>query len=215
MSNKEQEIWKVYPDYDFIEVSNLGRVRTKDRVVMGKDDKKYHIKGRILKQCDNGRGYMLVKFSVNNKTINLLVHRIVATCFIPNPHNYPEVNHKDNDRTNNVVSNLEWCTRQYNEAYKKNFGTSQAEVLGRVLGRSVIAVNLETLEVFWFKSQCEAERQLGIDDSSISKVSKEKQKRACGYWFCRADKNAVEKTKVKFGDKISCKVKELMNNNNN
>lgn len=155
-----------------------------------------------------------MNFKVNGKQVNLQVHRIVAICFLPNPDNLPEVNHKDNDPTKNAVSNLEWCTRKYNEAYKKNFGTTQAEVLGRVLGRPVIAINPETSEAFWFKSQREAERELGVDNSSISKVVKGKQNRACGYWFCRSDENAVEKTRAKFGDGIANKVEELISKHN-
>ena len=208
MTNKK-EVWKVYPDYKFIEVSNLGRIRTLDRYVPNRGGKRL-VKGQVLKQHLNNKGYMYVCFSENVKTVNLYVHRMVAICFIPNPNNLPEVNHKDNDPTNNAVSNLEWCTRKYNEAYKKNFGTSQAEVLGRVLGHPVIAVNPETSEVFWFKSQHEAARQLGVDQSSITKVVKGKQNKARGYWFCNADRNAIEKTRSEFGDEMAKKVEELM-----
>lgn len=59
MSN-EEEVWKVYPEYQFIEVSNLGRVRTKDRYIQVRGQGKRLIKGRILKQKDNGHGYMVV-----------------------------------------------------------------------------------------------------------------------------------------------------------
>ena len=134
----EEEIWKNYPEFPFIEANQFGEVRTKDRIVKSKDGRNYHIKGRVLKQRDNGYGYMCVKFKINGKNITRYVHRIVATCFIPNPDNLPEVNHKDNDRTNNSVSNLEWCSRQYNNNYKKNFGTTSAELFGR----SVFAVEL-------------------------------------------------------------------------
>ena len=113
MSSKE-EIWKVYPDYPWIEVSNLGRVRTKDRTVTRSDGKKQFVKGRILKQqCGRG-GYMYVAFGANGKKVNLRVSRVVAITFIPNPNGYSQVNHIDCDRSNNRVDNLEWCTSQYN-----------------------------------------------------------------------------------------------------
>lgn len=207
---KDKEIWKTYPDYPFIEASNLGRIRTKDRYVTDRNGRKLHIKGRILKQYLNRKGgYMYVSFSVNEKTVHLQVHRVVAICFIPNPNNYPEVNHKDNDHTNNAMSNLEWCTRQYNLDYKKKCGTSPAQVQGH----PVFAVDLNTGKVLRFESQCEAARQLGIFQGSISNVVKGKCNKTGGFWFCRADENTVEKTRSKFGDKIANKVEKLMREN--
>lgn len=191
MTYKEEVVWKTYPEFPFIEVSQFGDVRTKDRYVKCKDGSKRLIKGRILKQHDNGHGYMQVEFSINNKTVNLYVHRIVAICFIPNPNNYPVVNHIDNDRTNNAVSNLEWCTKEYNEAYKKNFGTSQVEVSGR----PVFAVNLETLEILWFESESEAARQLGVSVGSVNSVLQGKRIQIGGYWFTE-DKNEITKEKL-------------------
>ena len=117
----DEEVWKTYPDVPFIEASNLGRIRTKDRVVTRSNGRKYYVKGRVLKQQINNMGYMYVAFGVNGKHVHLLVHRIVATCFLLNPNNLPEVNHIDNDPTNNCASNLEWCTSKYNSDYKKKF----------------------------------------------------------------------------------------------
>lgn len=208
MSDKveEKEVWKVYPDYPWIEASNLGRIRTIDRYVPYRGSKRL-IKGRILKQHLRPDGYMEVGFGAGGKSVHLLVHRIVAICFIPNPDNSPEVNHKDNDKTNNSVSNLEWCSRKYNEDYKKNFGTES--------NRPVIAINQETFEVLWFESQSEAGRNLGADSSTISKVVRGKLNKTGGCWFCNADENAVKKTKDKFGDKIARKVEKLMIQNQN
>lgn len=184
MTNTEQKaVWKPYPDYPFIEANQFGEIRTKDRVVTYSDGRKRLVKGRVLKQLLNHHGYLTVHVSVNSKSVRLLVHRIVATCFIPNPNGYPEVNHKDNDRTNNAVNNLEWCTSQYNNDYKKNFGTTSAEVLGR----SVIAINPETFEVLWFESQRKAARQLGTYHSSVSDVIKGRYSQTYGWWFTNAD----------------------------
>lgn len=113
---------------------------------------------------------------------------MVATCFIPNPDNLPEVNHIDNDRTNNAVSNLEWCNRQYNSDYKKNFGTSSTEVLGR----PVFAVSLKTGKVLRFESQCEAARQLGVRAGSINMVVKGKLYQTGGYWFTEDESEITE-----------------------
>lgn len=284
MSNKanQKEIWKQYPDYDFIEVSNLGRVRTKDRIVTRKDGKKYSARGQVLKQQLKRSGYMQVCIRVNGKSVYLSVHRMVAITFIPNPDNLPEVNHIDNDKTNNDASNLDWCTHEYNIAYKERYGVSAREAtkalrhpvfvvnlktgkvlrfesqneVARQLGISrssvyavingkqymadnywftedeseiteekireirvnmklcpVIAINPETLEVFWFESQCEAGRQLDIYQSNISDVINGKRNKTCGHWFTYADENAVEKVREKFGDEIARKVEELIRQN--
>lgn len=204
----EEEIWKTYPDYDFIEVSNLGRVRTKDRVVTYKNGASHFYKGHILKQHLNNRGYLCVKIYLGGEQIHLLAHRMVAIIYVPNPDNLPEVNHKDNNRANNNASNLEWCTSQYNQDYRKNFGTSASELLGK----PVIAVNPKTSEVFLFETQSEAGRRLGVRQGDISMVVKGKRyhKTAGGCWFCRADKNSIEKARGKFGDDIAEKVKKLM-----
>lgn len=192
MENTEQEIWRSYPEFDFIEASNLGRVRTKDRVVTRSNGRKQFIKGRVLKQKLNPNGYMYVTFSVNGKAIHLRVHRIVAICFIPNPNGYLEVNHIDNNRINNNANNLEWCTRQYNQDYKKKFGTSQAQLFGRPL----FAVNLKTDKVLRFESQAEAERELGINHENINRVVKGDRIQAGDYWFTE-NKSEITEEKIR------------------
>lgn len=76
--------------------------------------------GRILKQATDIRGYKFVNLNKEGKQFHLSVHRAVALTFIPNPKNYPHVNHKDEDKTNNKVSNLEWCTPRYNSHYSNS-----------------------------------------------------------------------------------------------
>ena len=67
--------------------------------------------------ADNGNGYKYVSLRVNDKSVVKYVHRLVGEHFIPNPHNYPEINHIDHNKANNHVSNLEWCTRQMNSRH--------------------------------------------------------------------------------------------------
>ena len=206
MANKENVVWKTYPEYPFIQANQFGEVRTLDRYVTCKNGVKRFVKGHVLKQCKIRGGYLCVSTRVNGRHINLQVHRIIASCFLPNPDNLPEVNHKDCNRTNNNVSNLEWCTRQYNITYKEKYGISAAEVLGR----PVFAVNLATLKVLHFESQHEAGRQLEVDQSNITKVLKGRYKTAGNFWFCYVDENAVENTRLKFGDEVAGKVKALL-----
>lgn len=207
MFNKDQEVWKTHPDYPFIEASNLGRVRTKDRTVTRSNGRKQFVKGCVLKQWLNHNGYLFVHINVKGKFVNLRVHRLVAICFIPNPDNLPEVNHIDNDRTNNSVSNLEWCTHEYNNAYREKYGVA--------LNHPVIAINLDASEVFWSESQREAARKLDFAHQNIVAVVNGKQNTAKGFWFCNADDTAIEKTRARFGDEIVRKVEELMNKHRN
>lgn len=72
---------------------------------------------RFLKPTIGNNGYCTVEFNVKGKVKRLLVHRLVAQAFLPNPFNYPQVNHKDENKENNHVSNLEWCTAKYNMTY--------------------------------------------------------------------------------------------------
>jgi len=91
----------------------------------------YNSKGRRIKPYDNGYGYLIVDIRIMGKRKHIKVHRIIATAFIPNPHLLPEVNHKDEDKHNNAVENLEWCTSSYNKTYGKG-RTSRAEGMRKV-----------------------------------------------------------------------------------
>ena len=79
--------------------------------------------GVDLKPIKNRYGYMYVNLRKDGVTKQQYIHRLVAQAFIPNPNNLPEVNHKDEDKTNNNVKNLEWCDRKYNI----NYGTRTAK----------------------------------------------------------------------------------------
>ena len=119
--NNRVEIWKDYKNYEGLyQASNLGRVRSLDRWVSSKNGSMQFIKGRILKLGNHNQGYLSVNLCKNNKVKTYLVHRIIAETFLPNPDNLPCVNHKDEDKTNNSVVNLEWCTYEYNN----NYGTA-------------------------------------------------------------------------------------------
>lgn len=188
MTNTEQqEVWKTCPDYPFIEANQFGEVRTKNRTVIGKDGKNYHVKGRVLKQQQNKDGYMYVHLQVNGKQITLFVHRIVLACFRPNPDNLPEVNHINCDPTNNRLDNLEWCTHEYNIAYREKYG--------KACNHPVFAVNLKTGKVLRFESQSEAARQLGVNLGSLNDVLKGKRNQTGDCWFTE-DKNKITKEKI-------------------
>lgn len=102
----ENEIWKPVPGYeDYYEVSTLGRIRR----IKGRSA------GKILKGSLNASGgYLIVSLYVNKRYKYLLVHRVVAITFLPNPDNKPQVNHIDGNKLNNALTNLEWATQEEN-----------------------------------------------------------------------------------------------------
>ena len=103
----KKEIWKPIKGYEGLYmVSNWGRVKS---IKFGKE--------RILKPVTNSSGYLLVGLYKNNIEKKYSVHRLVAEAFIPNPYNLPQLNHRDENKLNNNVDNLEWCTNEYNINY--------------------------------------------------------------------------------------------------
>ena len=105
-----KEEWRDIKGYEGLyQISNLGRIKS-----LKDNHGKYREK--ILKP-GNSNGYFYVDLCKNSKGKLFKIHRLVAIHFIENPNNYPEVNHKDENSTNNCVDNLEWCTREYNNSY--------------------------------------------------------------------------------------------------
>jgi len=106
-----QEEWKSIKDFPEYVVSNIGNIKTNNPYIKSN-------KGKILKQGETRAGYKIVQLSKRGqKKKTKMVSRLVAEAFIPNPNNYPEVNHKDHDKSNNFYLNLEWCTASYNIKY--------------------------------------------------------------------------------------------------
>lgn len=113
------EVWKdiIIEGFEGYQVSNLGRVRSFDRISKGKNDSQRLVKGRVLIQQKLKNGYLRVGLCDGIKMTKFLVHRLVAQAFIPNPNNLPQINHKSEVKTDNRVENLEWCDHKYNNNY--------------------------------------------------------------------------------------------------
>jgi hypothetical protein len=110
----KKEVWLKINNYEGIyEVSNIGRVKSLSRMSI----QNHPIEEKILKQHDNGNGYMYVDLYKDGKRKKYAVHRLVAMVFVENPHNLPQINHKDENTFNNEFDNLEWCTQKYNNNY--------------------------------------------------------------------------------------------------
>ena len=154
--DSEVEIWWDIDGFDGYQVSNLGNVRSLN----------YNGTGNVqlLKPSLSGpnRGYKSISMQVADKVIRRNVHRLVAKAFIPNPNDLSEINHIDEDGTNNKVNNLEWCNRIYN----LNYG-NRTQKFSDSKGIPILQLNLDGTLVKEWKSQTEAARVLGLDLGSL------------------------------------------------
>ena len=166
----ENEVWKDIEGYEGIyQVSNLGRVRSLDRICIMKNGRKRLHKGRIMAFFVGHDGYLIVKLCAKSSKVSYRVHRLVANAFIHNPDNLPLVNHKDENKTNNVASNLEWCTQKYNV----NYGTTIARLSAShrnhpKLSKPIEQYTMDGHFVTSYPSSKEAQRQTGIHAVDIA-----------------------------------------------
>lgn len=180
MQEKEEnkEVWKPIPGYEGLyEVSNKGRVKSIKKVIVDSIGRKRTIHERIRKATQTNKGYlrvMLCDSKGNNKLLR--VHRLVAEAFIPNPENKPQVNHKDEDKTNNHVENLEWMTAKEN----LNFGTRNARS-AKSRSKPVAQYTKDGKLVKIWQSTREAGRELNISNGNISSVARGMHKTCCGF----------------------------------
>ena len=132
------EIWKPVRDFeDLYEVSNLARVRsteiTQERISKNGCFYIYHRRMKLLSYFTTNNGYIAVHLYKDSKLFNKSLHRLVAEAFVPNPDNLPEINHKDENKANNLPSNLEWCNRSYNI----NYGTGRIRAAAKMRGKTI------------------------------------------------------------------------------
>lgn len=161
------------------QVSNIGRVKSLTRTAQVRlpRERSYirRYKGCLLRQKTDKDGYLLVQLG---KSYTAKVHRLVASAFIENPNNLPMVNHKDENKKNNNVKNLEWCTPQYNN----NYGTHCLRS-GIKHRKKVLQMSMQGVLINMFDSLKDAEAHLGISGAStlICRCCKGKNKSAYGY----------------------------------
>ena len=156
----EVETFVKIEGFNNYEVSNLGKVR--------------NIKsGRILKPFLTKKGYLMHLLYKNNKQNHLLLHRIIATAFIDNPEEKPQVNHIDENKLNNDLSNLEWCTVREN-----NIHGTRIKRIAEKLSKKVIQLDLNDNVLNEFESMHQAEQETGVFATSISACCNGKRKSA-------------------------------------
>lgn len=153
-----KEIWKDIPNYEGLyQISNLGRVKS------FRQSSKFHKASEyILKSALANNGYCQVTLYNNTRKKKFLVHRLVAEAFIPNPNNYPHINHKDENPSNNAVDNLEWCTARYNNLY----GTARIRQVETV-SRPIEQLTLSGKVIAVYRSTRIASELLGINRGTL------------------------------------------------
>lgn len=170
----EDIIWKEVKDFPIYEVSNTGKFRVKEHCVKSFGYNRI-IKQHILNTPTSNAGYKIAQMRYSGKSRNTTIHRLVAETFIPNPNNYPEVNHKDENKLNNAVDNLEWCTHKYN----MNYGTIQKRIYKKKVNffKKVVAlkpINKKKIVVneIKFVSEKDAAFYFGITPARICQLIK-------------------------------------------
>lgn len=159
LSNKME--WKTVIEYDHYEVNQLGQIRHKQRKV-------------ILNPRFNA-GYGYVNFNINGKRKNFAVHRIVANAFIPNPEYKPEVNHKDLNKANNNIDNLEWVSSSENKVH------SYAQPTRKIAGKRINQYSKNGIFIKEWTSISEAARFMNCTVGAISNCCLGRTKTSMGY----------------------------------
>lgn len=164
-------------------ITSDGEIYSYARILHRRDGKKIRHPGKRLKPYIRSDGYLSVTLYNRSVQRRFFVHRLVAQAFIPNPDNLPQVNHKDENKANNSVDNLEWCTQQYNLYYGTHF-----KKIADKNSRPVMQFTTDNEWIAEYRSAMEAERQTGIKQGTISWVCSNAGQTAGGYkWILKED----------------------------
>lgn len=184
-----EESWLPAVGYEGLyEVSNKGNVRSL-----------FRYKKQLIPSKGNN-GYLSVELFKDKHRKRVLVHRLVAIAFIPNPENLPQVNHKDENRHNNSVENLEWCSAKYNMNYGEGGKTRHLKIdyskpvyvenakrNGAIQSRPVLQFSKEGVLINRYTSGKEAHRQTGISHSHILECCAGKRYKTVGGFIWKFD----------------------------
>lgn len=169
----QKEIWKPVKGFE-------------NRYLISNEGQVYSIvKKSLLKPMKTEKGYLYVDLRCNYKRKPKKIHRLVAETFLENPYAKKEVNHKDGNKLNNTVGNLEWCTRSENLLHAYATGLK---------AQKIVAVDMFTVDgtfIKQFESIKNAERFTGINRSTISACCRNKANTAGGYVWRYADNNTT------------------------
>lgn len=180
----DKEIWKDIKGYEGLyQVSNLGRIKSLERTIKHKTcyGGIYHVKGKILKPKIEKDGYYRIGLRKNKIKKFYRISRLVGETFIPNPNNYPIINHKDENKLNNSADNLEWCTQKYNVNYGDGINKRKNKVSVKINQYDLDGNYIKT-----WNSIKDAVRYYN-DNTQICQCCKGKRNTSCGYKWEYAD----------------------------
>lgn len=168
MIEEKEEIWKTIPEFPNYQVSNMGRVKS-----LGNDKKRNE---KILKPGKNKSGYLKVNLCKEGKMKTMKIHRLVGQAFVQNDSLFnTEINHIDEDKTNNCAWNLQWCEHSYNMNYgTRNERSKKSLTNNKKLSKSVICVETGII----YPSVMEIERLFSFNNSNICECCNGKRKSA-------------------------------------
>lgn len=193
----EMEIWKDICGFEGLyKISSYGRIKS------------LHYYGgnrvKILKPVKDSDGYLTIGIWKDKKRYSKKMHRLVAEAFIPNPENFPQINHKDEDRENNHVENLEWCTNKYNVNYgNHSLHAAQAQMGKRHTAehimkiranapgsKAVLMINPDDMSiVVEYVSGSEAARQIRGTATNVAYACRNQGTKYKGYFWRYKDAN--------------------------
>ena len=176
-SKKMIEVWKDVLGFEGLyQISNFGNVKSLERYVFipAYGGQFRHLDEIILSKMVGSMGYYKVVLCNGSKSKQVNIHRLIAIAFIPNPNNYPQVNHMDGDKQNNSINNLEWCTSKHNIRHSWAIGLSKAYWKdkggeGNPLNIKVYQYDLNNNLIAEFYSFKEASIKTNVPRSSISR----------------------------------------------
>ena len=185
------EIWLPVVGYEGLyEVSDGGNIRSLVRYK------------KQLKPSKNTNGYLSVELFKHKASKRFLVHRLVAAAFLPNPQNFPQVNHKDENRCNNSADNLEWCSARYNMNYGAGAKTRHLKIdysapifaatareNGAKVSRPVLQFSKSGEFIKRYNSGKEAHRLTGINHSHIMECCAGKRYKTVGGYIWKYERN--------------------------
>lgn len=186
-----EELWKPIKGYKGLyEVSNLGRVKRLPYKSIGRTRDGYRsyirsFNGGILKGTVCKNGYVRVTLTKDSVNKYYHVHRLVATAFLDNPKNLPQINHKDENRTNNLVNNLEWCSCKYNNQYNDGYN-KRGKTFSKNHEYPVKIYSISGEYIKTFPSINDAVKATGLTHSSINRAIAKTRKTAAGYIWEKA-----------------------------
>lgn len=178
-------MWVDIPNFEGLYAcSKKGEIKSYDRITINKRGTAQSFKGRILKPKKTKQGYLAVVLVKDSNRYNLRVNRIIATVYLANPENKPDVNHKDCNKINNSVNNLEWVTKEENMQHAELNGlVKRKSGFDNKRSKPIICFDLSGNILKEYGSKGDAARDLNISRGNITNVLRGKCQQESGFIF--------------------------------